>query len=42
MAQEQQFLDAVGRVTRYVIDDDRLDLRDDQGALQVSFRAQVT
>jgi heat shock protein HslJ len=39
MEQERQLLAAVTQVTRYVIDGDRLDLRDDDGALQLSLRA---
>jgi heat shock protein HslJ len=41
MEQERQLLAAVTRVTRYVIDGDRLDLRDDDGSIQVSLRARA-
>lgn len=37
-AQEAMFLAALQRATVYRIDDDTLELRDDDGALQVSFR----
>ncbi len=40
MDQEAWFLAALPRATRLAIDGDRLDLRDDDGALQVSFRAE--
>ena len=38
MEQEASFLAAVSRATRFAIAGDRLELRDDEGALQVSFR----
>ena len=37
--QEAQFLAAMGAATRYTIAGSKLELRDDGGALQVSFRA---
>ncbi len=39
MEQEAAFLAAMGRATTFRIDGDRLELRDDDGALQVSFGA---
>jgi heat shock protein HslJ len=39
MEQETAFLAALGRVSRYEIDGDRLQLRAEDGALQVDFRA---
>lgn len=42
MGQEASFLAALSSATRLRIEDDRLDLRDDDGALQVSFRASVS
>jgi heat shock protein HslJ len=39
MEQERQLLAAIARVTRYVIEGNRLDLRDDDGSMQVSLRA---
>ena len=39
MEQEASFLVALSGATRLAIDGDRLDLRDDDGALQVSFRS---
>lgn len=38
MEQEAQYLAALGRATTWRIDGDTLELRDDDGALQVSFR----
>lgn len=40
MEQEAAYLAALGRATTARIDGDRLELRDDAGALQVSFRAE--
>ena len=39
MDQEAAFLAALGRATRWSLDGPRLDLRDDDGALQVAFVA---
>jgi heat shock protein HslJ len=39
MEQEAQYLAALGRATTWRIDGDTLELRDADGALQVSFRA---
>jgi heat shock protein HslJ len=39
MEQEAAYIAALGRSTRLAIDGDRLDLRDDDGALQVTFSA---
>jgi heat shock protein HslJ len=40
MEQEQAYFAALAKATVYRIDGDRLELRDDAGALQVSFRAE--
>ena len=39
MTQEHNYLAALERATRYRVDEGKLELRDDKGALQVSFRA---
>jgi heat shock protein HslJ len=40
MEQEQAYLAALAKATTYRIDGDKLELRDDGGALQVGFRAE--
>jgi len=40
MEQEQQYLHALARARTYALKPDRLELRDENGALQVSYRVQ--
>jgi heat shock protein HslJ len=40
MQQEQEYLDALARVRTYSLKTGRLELRDENGALQVGYRAQ--